>query len=53
MELLLQRLRERRLKRVVLCDREADQAAARLYRSLGFTETGERDDDEILMELIL
>lgn len=53
MELLLQSLRERRLKRVVLCYREADQAAARLYRSLGFTETGERDDDEILMELIL
>ena len=53
MELLLQNLRERQVKRIVLCYREADQAAAHLYRSLGFVETDERDEDEILMELIL
>ena len=53
MELLLQKLRERQVKRIVLCYREADQAAAHLYRSLGFVETDERDEDEILMELIL
>ena len=45
--------RQRQVKRIVLCYREADQAAAHLYRSLGFAETGERDEDEILMELIL
>lgn len=50
-EQLLQKLRKSKAKQIVLCCREADQIAQRLYRSLGFVETGERDEDEILFSL--
>ena len=52
--LILQAMREDgRYDRVVLCYIEGNTAARRLYEKLGFTHTGERDDDEIIMELRL
>lgn len=42
-----------RFDRVVLCYVEGDEAARRMYERLGFAHTGERDEDEIIMELRL
>lgn len=39
--------------KVVLCYIEGNDAARKLYGRFGFAETGERDEDEIVMELIL
>lgn len=36
--------------RVVLCYVEGDEAAERLYRKLGFSPTGEEEENEIVME---
>ena len=36
--------------KVVLCYVEGDEAAERLYRKLGFSPTGEKEEDEIVME---
>ena len=41
-----------RYNRVSLCYVEGNDAARKLYESFGFTET-ERDEDEIVMELLL
>lgn len=50
--LVLQRLRaDGRFDRVVLCYVEGDTAAQRLYEKLGFTPTGEVEEDEVVMEL--
>ena len=38
-----------RYKKVYLCYIDGDVAAKNLYEKLGFRETGEADDDEILM----
>ena len=52
--LVLQRLRaDGRFDRVVLCYVEGDTAAQRLYEKLGFTPTGEVEEDEVVMELKL
>jgi diamine N-acetyltransferase len=42
--------KEHRFDRITLCYIEGNEAAERLYRSLGFVHTGERDLDEIIME---
>ena len=39
-----------RYDRVLLCYVDGDEAARRLYASLDFVPTGERDEDEIMME---
>ncbi|HBF14453.1 MAG TPA: GNAT family N-acetyltransferase [Clostridiales bacterium] len=39
-----------RYNRVVLCYVDGDTAAERLYTKLGFTHTGNADEDEIVME---
>ncbi|MBQ7076604.1 MAG: GNAT family N-acetyltransferase [Lachnospiraceae bacterium] len=39
--------------RVVLCYIDGDDAAKCLYEKLGFTHTGEEDEDEIIMEKFL
>lgn len=39
--------------RVLLCYVDGDEAARRLYASLGFVPTGEQDEDEIMMEKCL
>lgn len=39
--------------KVVLCYVEGDEAAKKLYEKLGFTHTGDVDDDEIVMEMVL
>lgn len=39
--------------RVLLCFIEGNAAAENLYLSLGFRLTGERDEDEIIMEKLL
>lgn len=41
-----------RYKKVVLCYIEGNEAAKKLYEGFGFAET-ERDEDEIIMELLL
>lgn len=53
-ELILQAMREDgTYNRVVLCYIEGNTAAKQLYEKLGFFHTGERDGDEIIMELHL
>ncbi len=42
-----------RFQKVCLCYVEGDEPARLLYEKLGFTHTGGRDEDEILMELTL
>ena len=50
-KLVLARMKEDgRYHKVVLCYIEGNDAAKKLYDSLGFVETG-RDEDEIIMEL--
>lgn len=39
--------------KVVLCYIEGNEAAKRMYEKLGFHLTGERDEDEIVMEKML
>lgn len=52
--LMLERMRrEGRFDRAILCYIEGNEVARRMYEKLGFTHTGERDEDEIIMELIL
>jgi diamine N-acetyltransferase len=52
MQVLVDDLRSRPGCRLVALTVHEDNAAARaLYRSLGFAETGERDDDELVMVL--
>ena len=45
--------RDGKYDRIALCYIEGDEPARRLYEKLGFTHTGEQDDDEIIMEMIL
>ena len=40
-------------KKVVLCYIEGNDAAKRLYEKMGFYHTGERDEDEIIMQMDL
>lgn len=40
-------------KKVVLCYIEGNEAARKLYEKVGFRLTGDRDEDEIIMELEL
>ena len=42
-----------RYPKVCLCYIEGDEPARNLYEKLGFTHTGEVDEDEIIMELTL
>ncbi len=42
---------EHRYRRILLCYIEGNEAATSLYRKLGFVHTGERDGNEIVMEL--
>ena len=42
-----------RYSKVCLCYIEGDEPARNLYEKLGFTHTGEVDEDEIIMELTL
>lgn len=50
--LILERMRQDgRYRKVTLCYIEGNEAARRLYESLGFAPTGQRDGDEIEMEL--
>ena len=42
-----------RFERVVLCYVEGDTAAKKLYEKLGFTPTGEVEEDEVVMALKL
>lgn len=52
--LVLQRMKEDgRFERVVLCYVEGDTAAKKLYEKLGFTPTGEVEEDEVVMALKL
>ena len=49
---LIDRMRaERKYDRVILCYIEGNEIARQMYESLGFALTGERDEDEIIMEL--
>lgn len=45
--------REGRFDRVVLCYIEGNEAARRMYEKVGFHLTGEREEDEIDMEMTL
>ena len=38
--------------KVILCYIDGNEAAQKLYQGFGFVET-DRDDDEIIMELVL
>ncbi len=51
--LLAQMRADGRWHRVLLCYLEGNEAARGLYASLGFAESGARDEDEIEMELAL
>ena len=52
--MILQMMRDDgRYDRAVLCYIEGDEAARKLYEKLGFRHTGERDGDEIIMEIAL
>lgn len=42
-----------RFKKVILCYIEGNEAARRLYEKVGFVHTGERDGDEIVMQMEL
>ena len=42
---------DNKYKKVVLCYMEGNEEARILYEKLGFQDTGERDDDEIIMSL--
>lgn len=42
-----------RYNKVVLCYIDGNEAAKNMYEKLGFHLTGERDEDEIIMEKIL
>ncbi|MBO4384519.1 MAG: GNAT family N-acetyltransferase [Clostridia bacterium] len=42
-----------RFDRVSLCYIDGDEAARKLYEKLGFRHTGEVEDDEVMMELML
>ena len=45
--------RDGKYQKVVLCFIEGNEAARRMYEKLGFHLTGERDEDEIIMEIDL
>ncbi|MBQ3393589.1 MAG: GNAT family N-acetyltransferase [Oscillospiraceae bacterium] len=50
-ELLIETMKkEHRFDRIVLCYKEGNEAAEKMYLDLGFVHTGERDLDEIIME---
>lgn len=52
--LVLDRMRrEGKYQKVVLCFIEGNEPARRMYEKLGFRLTGERDGDEIMMEMLL
>ncbi|MBP3911354.1 MAG: GNAT family N-acetyltransferase [Niameybacter sp.] len=54
MRIIIERLRTPRKRgKIILCYCEDDYIARNLYKALGFRNTGERDEDEIIMELIL
>ncbi len=54
MKLVLEKLRnDRSCEKVILCYIESDAAAQYLYEGLGFIHTGEADEEEVVMELIL
>lgn len=42
-----------RFDKIILCYIEGNEAAKNMYEKLGFYLTGERDEDEIIMEKIL
>ncbi|MCD7737879.1 MAG: GNAT family N-acetyltransferase [Lachnospiraceae bacterium] len=44
---------EHRYEKILLCYIEGNEAALSLYKKLGFTHTGEKDGDEIVMELAI
>lgn len=44
---------EHRHEKILLCYIEGNEAALSLYRKLGFVHTGERDGNEIVMELCI
>ncbi|MCD8398681.1 MAG: GNAT family N-acetyltransferase [Lachnospiraceae bacterium] len=44
---------EHRYEKIMLCYIEGNEAALSLYSKLGFTHTGERDGNEIVMELCI
>ena len=49
--LLLEKMEhEHRYDKVVLCYKEGNEVAEKMYLELGFVHTGERDLDEIIME---
>ena len=49
---LIDRMRtERNYDRIVLCYIDGNEIARHMYESLGFTHTGERDEDEIILEM--
>ena len=39
--------------KVILCYIDGNEAAKNMYEKLGFTLTGDRDEDEIIMEKAL
>ena len=41
------------LPKVILCYIDGNEAARNMYEKLGFTLTGDRDEDEIIMEKAL
>lgn len=45
--------KDSKFDKVVLCYIEGNEAAKRMYEKLGFHLTGERDEDEIIMERML
>ena len=52
--LILERMKtDGKYNKVVLCYIEGNETAKRLYEKVGFQLTGERDDDEIIMQLNL
>ncbi len=54
MRLLLDQMKtEGKFNKVVLCYIDGDEAAKKLYEKLGFSHTGEADENEIIMEKLL
>lgn len=45
--------RDGKYQRVILCIIDGNEAARRMYERLGFHLTGERDEDEVIMEMSL
>lgn len=53
-QLIIDRMKqERRFEKIVLCYVEGNEGARVLFESLGFKHTGDVDDDEITMALMI